>query len=232
MPKSIIDGDLPHPEELLRVQELNDKDRIELILQKSQDMIRKLVWFVISSVEQYPQVQVTVTQINRLLSEINMHYANSDCEGFNDDEKQLFDELLTLDSGDPAEFMNTLLPLFLSLQAKSSKEYKHMTGLTPDIQTQLFLISANAQLLAFLRLRDHDTLLDLGVLAASLNKIVLENQELYIEEFTAITQLSNELEMYLTENILKSPEIFDIEKANALLKQTRDLLKDCGFSVQ
>ncbi len=232
MPKSIFDAELSHPEELPRVQELNDKDRIKLILQKSQEMIRKLVFFVINSVEQYPQVQVTVTQISRLLSEISVHYANSDCEGFTDDEKQFFDELLTLDPGNPPEFMNALLPLYLSLQAKSSKEYKHMTGITPDIQAQLFLISANSQLLAFLRLRDHDSLLDLGVLAAALDKIVLENQELYVEEFTAITQLSNELGLYVNQNILKPSEFFDIKKANTLHKQIRDLLKDCGFSVQ
>lgn len=240
MPKRIIDEGLHNdaldaladPEELPRVQELNDDDRQKLILQKARMMIQQLVWFVVSDLGEYPKIAEKVSQINKLLAEIGMHYSNAERKDFTPEEKQMIDELLNLEAGNPAKFMNVVLPLYLSLHSKASEDYRHMDGLTPDVQAQLFLISANAQLRAFLREQDHDSLLKLGVVAAALNKIVHENQELYIEKYTAVTQLSNELEMFLATNILKTTEEFDINYAEELLRQTRQLLRISGFSVQ
>ncbi len=205
------------------VAELNDSERNELILQKTATMIKELIWFVLNDIEKFPETQQKVSRINRLLIEIGMHYSNSQKFDFTLHEKDFFEKLRALNTTNHAELIGLVLPLYLSVKARTAKE---LEVFPVKVQITIFLKSAREQLKDFIENPDHEKLLELGITFKKTDLILSKG------DYENIEELISDMHAYLRQNFLSKPDSFNITKAGKLLERIKVILANYGFEVQ
>lgn len=196
-----------------QICEVTDSGRIELVINKLQTVLSKIANMILDSDEDDAVRRRQIAQISKLITEIDMHRANSSESTFLTHELYLLEELSNSGTSNVHTILSTVLEVYLSTRGRTCLYADTINGLSShNEKIKFFLEIFHTQLLSFRNNPDQEKLLELGTMVSSIMRGFIKEDENAMglaQEYWGCFILCRDFEAFLHLELLKC---FDDQK--------------------